>query len=889
MHEEQQRTDLAVTDDLVMGLVERALAQPAEDRESYLRNACASQPELFTVVWNYVEWEQRMNGFLLDPLHRAFSEAPQLFESGQILLDRFRIVREVAQGGMGIVYEAIDQRLNRRIAIKCAKTGFRKRLPPEVRNASEISHGNVCKTFDIYTAPTSQGDVDFLTMEFLDGQTLAERLRSGAIPKKVAREIALQLCAGLAEAHRIGVIHGDLKSNNVFLTTSSDGRMRAVITDFGLAQRSDGLKRTFSSEQAAGTPDYMAPELWKGGKASVASDIYALGVILYEMASGHMPFPSEAPWTERLNQPPPPLHSKWDPILMRCLDPDPARRFANAREVSSAIAPSGKRVWFALAAAAVVVVAIVTGLVTEREATTPRESVSLTISPLAAPPDLALLAGKLTQDTANHLEHLKGSADTGYKFIRLRQTPRGPVDAVETAIAKLRATHLLRGTIQKENGGILLHAYLVDARTHAIRWDWNATYAPGQERYIPVAMAGFVTESLHLPPLAVTTMANAARGDYEAGLKYLRRDSTIDAALESFRQAVATDSDSPLTYAGLAEAQWFRCYPTKDPQWLKRATESSRQAELRNPDLAPVHTIVGAILANSGLYELAEAEFRRAIELDPNNADALRRLGLAYQSNNQLNEALDYFQRAVQVDPQYYRSYQTLGTFYVRRGDYGEAVKVYQKMVEVAPDEAVAHFALGAAYLDMGSFPDAEKELLASRALSETSATLNSLGVSLMYQEKYQEAIPIFTSALQLSPNDAVLYMNRGIAYSRQKSNAAAERDNLQGLSVASNDSIRNGRNGTAHSFMAYFYAVLGHPREAEVNIAEALSLMPKDEDVKFRAVLTYVALHELKEAVDTLSDAPDGVVADVSRWPDLAELHQDSRFVQLLASKNIK
>ena len=124
-----------------------------------------------------------------------FLEHP--FEAGQLLHGRFRIVREVAQGGMGIVYEAVDEKLERRIALKCAKAGFRKRLPPEVRNASDISHPNVCKTFEIHTASTDHGDVDFLTMEFLDGETLADRLRRGPLAeRRCASAIALQLCAG---------------------------------------------------------------------------------------------------------------------------------------------------------------------------------------------------------------------------------------------------------------------------------------------------------------------------------------------------------------------------------------------------------------------------------------------------------------------------------------------------------------------------------------------------------------------------------------------------------------------------------------------------------------------------------------------------------------------
>ena len=143
----------AQDDDLVMSLVEMALSQPPDTQEAYVRTACGGDPELFSQVWDYVQWNHRMRDFLLEPLFPALPQ--HRFAPGDLLADRFRIVREVAQGGMGIVYEARDEKLGRRIALKCAKSGFHQRLPPEVRHASEISHPNVCKIFEIHTASTT--------------------------------------------------------------------------------------------------------------------------------------------------------------------------------------------------------------------------------------------------------------------------------------------------------------------------------------------------------------------------------------------------------------------------------------------------------------------------------------------------------------------------------------------------------------------------------------------------------------------------------------------------------------------------------------------------------------------------------------------------------------
>jgi eukaryotic-like serine/threonine-protein kinase len=208
----------SLVDDLIMTLVELALNRPEDEQEPYLRSACGDNSELFKQVWSYIRWEKRMDGFLLDPFHPPI-EFDVPFAPGQVLLNRFRILREVAEGGIGIVWEAIDLKLDQNVAIKCSKPGFLKQLPPEVRNAREISHPNVCKIFEIHTISAPQGEIDFISMEFLEGETLTERLRRGALPKDQRRAVAQQLCSGLAEAHRSHVIHGDLKTNNVILTT----------------------------------------------------------------------------------------------------------------------------------------------------------------------------------------------------------------------------------------------------------------------------------------------------------------------------------------------------------------------------------------------------------------------------------------------------------------------------------------------------------------------------------------------------------------------------------------------------------------------------------------------------------------------------------------------
>ena len=351
----------AQDDELVMKLVELALSQPPETREAYVRAACADDAVLFSQVWEYVQWDDRMKGFLLEPLFRPLAE--HRFEPGELLAERFRIVHEVGQGGMGIVYEAMDLQLDRRVALKCAKSGHGNRLPPEARAAREVSHFNVCKVHDLHKVVTEFGDLDFLSMEFVDGETLSQRMnREGPLPGREAREIALQICSGLAQAHRQGVIHGDLKCSNVILARSPEGGVRAVITDFGLAKlKFDEGSHVMSGR--GGTFDYMAPELFRGEPATIASDLYALGVLFHSMLKGGAPemvHPSLAralieawnpdshastvtidraiidlDWQRKIAE----LPSPWKKMVTRSLAPRPENRFGSAEEVRQALMP----------------------------------------------------------------------------------------------------------------------------------------------------------------------------------------------------------------------------------------------------------------------------------------------------------------------------------------------------------------------------------------------------------------------------------------------------------------------------------------------------------------------------------------------------------------------
>ncbi|MGH9366840.1 MAG: serine/threonine-protein kinase, partial [Thermoanaerobaculia bacterium] len=293
-----------------------------------------------------------------DPVGRlASSESidTEGFAPGTVLSERYRIIGLIGRGGMGEVYRADDLKLGQPVALKflparlAAERAWIERFYAEVRHARQISHPNVCRVYDI-------GEIEqrhFLSMEYVDGEDLASLLRRiGRLPGDKAVEIARQLCAGLAAAHDRGVLHRDLKPGNVML----DGRGRARITDFGLAVRAEDDK---GGAEVGGTPAYMAPEQLAGKGASVQSDLYALGLVLYELFTGRKAFEAAtlAEWRRKHSEQPPTAPSTVTPglepvverAILRCLEKEPGQRPRSAAAVAAAL-PGGDPLAAAIAA-----------------------------------------------------------------------------------------------------------------------------------------------------------------------------------------------------------------------------------------------------------------------------------------------------------------------------------------------------------------------------------------------------------------------------------------------------------------------------------------------------------------------------------------------------------
>jgi tetratricopeptide (TPR) repeat protein/predicted Ser/Thr protein kinase len=904
-------------DEILMSLVESAMERPPEEREQFLRAACSSG-SLYDDARLRVEWEERMGGFL----HEAFvswsdlaDETPEIAFDPDTLLDgRFRVVRKVGQGGMGLVYEALDEKLGRRVAIKCARLGFQHRLPPEARTAREVSHFNVCKVHDIHTATTAQGEIEFLSMEFVEGETLSEYVkRKGRLQHAEALDIARQICAGLAQAHRQGVIHGDLKGGNIILARTAEGKLRPVIMDFGLAKLSvsdSGSPFGAMASARGGTLDYMAPELFLGERVSVASDLYALGVIFHTLLTGETPAwnsppglsprpatpaspqdttvtlarvvqiseqINEADWGRQIE----PLPAPWKKVVTRCLAPRPAKRYASAEQVRNALEP--RRLVLKWAVAAAILAALAFAFWPWRAAEPVGPPVRLAVLPFAADGPPIPSANGIGVDIADRLS----GARRGFLVIPPADALRNQVDSPEKAKSMLGATHVLRTRLQNSGGQIVAIASVVDTGSGQTLRDLHGSYSTNDTSAVEKALLATVTGAFHLRAAPAESVSDAAHPFYVQGIALIRRDTeSADAAIPLFNKAIELDPKSASPYAGLAQAQAQKFHNGQGREWLDQAAASAAKAKSINGDSVQVLLASGVVQQEQGRYEPAIRDFSRATELDPNNMEAWRLLALTYESSNRPEDAIATYRKAIQEQPNYYRTHLTFGTFYYRRSQFRDAEEAYRRAVSISPNLEDGHMDLGLALMGQGRLREAEESMLKSLSLRETPSSFVNLGALYYIQERYSEAARLFEKSLAGGSRTATRYRDLGAAYQHLGQKQEALSAYRAGRVIAADEVAHSPRRAASRALMALLSGYLGDSTTALFEITQALETEPENVSVKRYAVFTYEAIHQRGKTLEVLHDAPAHLLQELNRQPDLKDLRQDARFQELIQKK---
>lgn len=713
--------------------------------------------------------------------------AGQAFNAVALLghtLGHYRLVEKIGSGGMGEVYRAQDEHLDREVAVKVLPSGTvgdetaRRRFRKEARSLSKLNHPNVATVHDFDT----QDGIDYLVMEYVPGKTLRNRISEGPLPEAEVIHLAIQLAQGLTAAHELGLVHRDLKPDNVRLTL--DGRVK--ILDFGLATLIRPLTEARTTESSvsavAGTLPYMAPEQVMGAALDRRADLFSFGIVLYEMAAGRRPFQASSPGEmcgAILYQEPVPLlqlNPELSPglhlIISRMLEKDRDLRYGQAAEILADLqrlntgletgpfpaAASGaprvesntkiggrrKRLAPAAMVAGLLVVLCALWLLRPRTsrgpASTQPVSTSIAVLPFAdmsAEKNQEYFSDGLAEELIHDLAKIQGlrvaARTSSFQF-------RGNTVDPQTVGKRLNVAAILEGSVRKDGNKVRITAQLINAATGFNLWSETYDRKLSDIFAVQEDIGRSVAASLKVTLLGVGTEASAAQGKnpqaYNAYLqgeyfRTRRSQQNLERAAGYYEQAINLDPDYAQAWAGLAEVRSsqadYAFLPTD--QAYGEARKAAERAVTLNPNLAQAHAATGWIKNHYDWdWTGADASFQRALALEPGNADTVRRASLSLFTLGRFDEAISLIRRAVQLDPLSAGAYDDLGqiNYYAGRDD--EAVAAFNKTLELNPSFPAARVYLGRVALERGDPQRAMTEME-----REPDAAWRGQGLALTY------------------------------------------------------------------------------------------------------------------------------------------------------------
>jgi serine/threonine protein kinase/tetratricopeptide (TPR) repeat protein len=677
------------------------------------------------------------------------------------LLSHYRILEKIGVGGMGEVYLARDERLERDVALKVippsalSNETIRKRLRKEARALSRLSHPNIETLLDFDT----EGEVEFLVVEFIPGVSLDELIAKGPLPEKEIARLGAQLANGLAAAHAQKIAHCDLKPANLRVT--SDGRLK--ILDFGIAKAlrasyqasgADVTTDSTSGEQAAvGTLPYMAPEQLQSLPADSRTDIFACGAVLYEMATGRRPFREETALRLSdaiLHQPvvtPRALNSRISPelerVINKCLEKEPENRYQSAQDLevdlrqlalprttdSVRLLERPRRRWrLAWVGAACILVLVTIGFLANIEglrdrlfpARTPGRIESVAVLPLdnvSGNPEQDYFAEGMTDELIAALAQLKSLRVISRTSTMLY---KGTHKSLPEIARELNVDAVVEGTVLRSGDQVRITAQLIYAPTDTSLWAHSYEREMRDVLKMQGDVATAIADQIEIAVTPQERMRLAAAPPvvplaYEAYLKgryhwYMDTERDWMTARQYFEQAIQLDPNYAPAYAGLADYYWLTDeLPPKVR--MPEAKQYALKALAIDPNSAEAHAALGEVrFIGDWDWQGAESEFKRALEHDPGSAEAHRRYADFLSETGRPEDALPEILRAVKLDPLSVVGQTMLGWTYYFARRYDDAIGQCQKVVTVEPDSANAHNCLGLSYLAKRDYPRAIEE-----------------------------------------------------------------------------------------------------------------------------------------------------------------------------------
>jgi len=660
-------------------------------------------------------------------------------------LGPYEIQAAIGAGGMGEIYRARDTRLGRTVAIKVLPAGVasdperRRRFEQEARAASALNHPHICVLHDI----GREGDVDYLVMEHLEGESLAARLAKGALPADRALQVGIQIADALAAAHKQGIVHRDLKPGNIVLTKTG-----AKLLDFGLAKLkapgpSEGVAESSLQTEASpatepgtvfGTLPYMAPEQLEGRDADARSDLFAFGAVLYEMLAGRRAFDGASPASviSAVMTSQPPLLSSFrvlappalEHVVRKCLSKDPEERWESAHDVAEELrwisqpgelaarataSPPGERTRKRILPAAFVLLAATAAAAALwasgvwnplRRASGPPAVPLIAVLPLenlSGDPSQEYFADGLTDSLITELAQIRSLRVISRTSAMRYKGTRKPVKEVARELNG--ATAIVEGTVMRDAGRVAVSVQLIDTLSDAPVWsqsyDRELTDILSLRREIARSVATGIRAVMQPDDerrLSRRDQVNPNAFDaYLRAVDFRQRGATeasLRASLSAAQEAVSLDASFAEAYAELSMANaslwWY--YYDHSPTRANEARAAADKALELAPQLPEAHRAKGIILYHLDLdYDRALKELSLAIEANPSDADALAWIGYVRRRQGMVDETVTYLRRALALDPQAASLSFNLGETYalLRRPD--DAERVYNEALRQNP------------------------------------------------------------------------------------------------------------------------------------------------------------------------------------------------------------
>jgi len=713
-------------------------------------------------------------------------------------LGHYRVVEKIGEGGMGEVYLAHDLHLGNNVALKVLAPGrdedSRKAFRKEAKALSRLNHPNIVTVLDFDT----QDDLDFLVMEYIPGLALDERVKRGSLREKDVVRLGVQLADALVAAHAQGVIHRDLKPGNMRLTL--DDRLK--ILDFGLASSTFlvgpiASTLNFSGPiDCSGTLPYMASEQLLGKPIDGRTDIYSAGAVLYELYTGHPPFEQKL-FTALVDdilhkEPAPPnrikpgISPRLEGLILKCLEKAPEKRYQSARELQRAIhkvasaspvSPvanwfSGKRPWYLAAGLLIVLLGAALGWYGKYrlDARSPfgmphiQSLAVLPFSNLSGDSQQEYLADGMTDFLITDL----GQMGTAPRIISRTSVMRYKTDRAPLRdIAKqLKVDAVIEGAVVRSDHNVEITVRLVNASDD--RQLWSHHYESEfrdlltMEHELALGIATEINASLsandraRLP--AARTVEPAAQ---EAYLKaeYLRF-GTFEQRAKSrayFEQAIQADPNYAPAYAGLADSYWDDISQPASES-MPKAREYAQRAVALDENLAHGHTALATVqFYGDWDWAGAEREYQRALQLNPNDAEAHRMYSVFLAAMGRADDAWVQILSAQQLDPLHLANITTAGWNLYSAGRYDQALQQCQRALELGPNDQDAHACFSYAYLGKGQYQQAIDESKKAWTLSGQETLWQVLlGRAYAQGGKTAEARQILAEILQKSERSYV-------------------------------------------------------------------------------------------------------------------------------------